>query len=102
MQGVVDGILAPERLLGETGLTSRVDPMTPVPPTAETAERFAKAVRARWTTIYTLRKSPLEAGGIKLIHNVTEDKPRGAQTNMSFNGFIQSALTNRFNLNPEA
>ena len=101
-QGVADGILAPERLLAETGLTSTIDLVIPAAPTAETADRFAKAAHARRATIYTLRKSPLAGAGIKLVHSGTENLSSGRQTNTSFDAFIQSTLTNRFNLNPDA
>ncbi len=101
-EGVLEGVLAPERLLAETRLASSIDPEIPSPATPETADRYAKAARARWATIYTLRKSPLEGAGIKLLHSGMGNNPWGQKTNQSFDEFIQSTLTNRFNLNPEA
>ena len=66
--GEADGVLAPERLLGQNRLVPSMGAAPPVPANAETAARLAKAAHARWTTIYTLRKSPLPDAGIKLIH----------------------------------
>jgi RNA polymerase sigma factor (sigma-70 family) len=100
-QGVAEGVLAPERLLAETGLTSKLDLATPAPATAETAERVAKAAHAHWTTIYTLRKSPVEGAGIKLRHAGIENLYVRPQANMTFDDFIKSSLTNRFSLSPE-
>jgi hypothetical protein len=67
--GEGEGVLAPERLLAETRLLFRAGLVTPMPATAEAAAQTAKTVHARWTTIYTLRKSPLDGAGIKLVHN---------------------------------
>jgi RNA polymerase sigma factor (sigma-70 family) len=66
--GVADGVLAPERLLADMQIVPKIHSASPVPATPETAEQMAKAVHARWTTVYTLRKSPVEGAGIKLIH----------------------------------
>jgi hypothetical protein len=71
-EGVADGVLAPERLLTETSLTSRMQFVAPVAANADTAARLAKQAHAHWTTIYTLRKSPLEGAGIKLVHTGME------------------------------
>ena len=103
-QGVADGVLAPERLLAETGLTSKLDLATPAPATAETAERAAKAAHAHWTTIYTLRKSPVEGMGIKLVHAGAgiENMFMRPQAKGTFDDFIKSSLTNRFSLSPDA
>jgi len=101
-QGVADGVLAPERLLAETGLTSKLDLATPAPATAETAERLAGAAHAHWTTIYTLRKSPVEGTGIKLMHAGMENTFMRPQANWTFDDFIKSSLTNRFSLSPDA
>jgi len=101
-QGVADGVLAPERLLAETGLTSKLDLAAPAPATAETAERVAKAAHAHWTTIYTLRKSPVEGAGIKLMHAGIKNIHVGPQANATFDQFIKSSLTNRFSLSPDA
>ena len=101
-EGVAEGVLAPERLLADTSLISRIDVVTPVPATAETAERLAKSAHAHWATVYTLRKSPLDGAGIKLIHTGMENMYFRTQRNPSFAEFIQSSLTNRFNLDPEA
>jgi len=100
-EGSADGVLAPERLLAETRLASGIDLTTPAPATAETAERTAKTAHARWATIFTLRKSPLEGAGIKLIHTGMENLYWGTQTNRTFDQFVQGSLTNRFNLSPE-
>lgn len=101
-QGVADGVLAPERLLAETGLTSKLDLATPAPATADTAERAAKAAHAHWTTIYTLRKSPVEGTGIKLMHAGVESTFMRPPGNGTFDDFIKSSLTNRFSLSPDA
>lgn len=101
-QGIADGVLAPERLLAETGLASKLDLVTPAPPTAETAERLAKAAHAHWTTIYTLRKSPVESAGIKLVHADMENMSGRTPVGTTFDDFIRSSLTNRFTLSPEA
>lgn len=66
--GIADGVLAPERLLAESELVARMNLAAARNPTPETAKQIAEAAHARWTTIYTLRKSPLEGGGFKLIH----------------------------------
>lgn len=71
-EGMADGVLAPERLLTETSLTSRMQFVAPVAANADTAARLAKQAHAHWTTIYTLRKSPLEGAGIKLVHTGME------------------------------
>jgi RNA polymerase sigma factor (sigma-70 family) len=71
-EGVADGVLAPERLLTETSLTSRMQVVAPVAANADTAARLAKQAHAHWTTIYTLRKSPLDGAGIKLVHTGME------------------------------
>jgi len=103
-RGVADGVLAPERLLAETGLTSKLEVGTPTRATAETAARVAKAAHAHWTTIYTLRKSPVEGAGIKLMHAGAgmENMFMRPQANMTFDDFIKSSLTNRFSLSPDA
>jgi RNA polymerase sigma factor (sigma-70 family) len=71
-EGVPDGVLAPERLLTEISLTPRMQFVAPVAANPDTAARLAKQAHAHWTTIYTLRKSPLEGAGIKLIHTGME------------------------------
>lgn len=101
-QGTADGVLAPERLLTEIGLNSKLDMATPAPATAESADRVAKAAHVHWTTIYTLRKSPVEGGGILLAHAGMEDMYGRPPAEMTFDDFIRSALTNRFTLSPDA
>jgi hypothetical protein len=82
-EGEAEGVLAPERLLAEDQLASRVGRATPVPATPEAAAQAAEAAHAKWTTIYTLRKSPVDNVGIKLVH--AGQKMASSQT-----------LTNRF------
>jgi hypothetical protein len=100
-EGVADGVLAPERLLAEVGLLPRLQLVLPMPANAETAARLAKESRAHWTTIYTLRKSPFEGAGIKLIHTGMEKMyaptPQPGDPVTLFNQ-VQSE---RFNLTPE-
>jgi RNA polymerase sigma factor (sigma-70 family) len=67
--GMSEGVLIPERILAETALTTKLNTPLPASATPETAARIAKTVHASWTTIYTLRKSPIENAGIKLLHN---------------------------------
>lgn len=67
--GVTEGVLVPERILAETALAAKLNNHLPASATPETAARIAKTVHASWTIIYTLRKSPIEDAGIKLIHN---------------------------------
>ena len=99
-EGMADGVLAPERLLAEARLTPKINEAPPLPATAEAADRIAKAVHARWTTIYTLRKSPLDGAGVKLAH--TGMQTMYGPTNLTdFGDFIQWAQTNRFNLTPD-
>jgi hypothetical protein len=100
-EGVAEGVLAPERLLAETDLASRIDLATPAPATARTAEQVAKAAHARWATIYTLRKSPIEGAGIKLMHTGMGNTFFGTSAKPNFDEFVQSSLTNRFNLDPD-
>ncbi|MGA2750269.1 MAG: sigma-70 family RNA polymerase sigma factor [Verrucomicrobiota bacterium] len=100
-EGMADGVLAPERLLAEARLTPKISEATPLPATAEAADRIAKAADARWTTIYTLRKSPLEGAGIKLAHTGMENTYFHGPTNLTFGDFVQWAQTNRFNLTPD-
>ena len=81
--GIADGVLAPERLLAEIPLAAKLELVAPLPANADTAARLAKQAHAHWTTIYTLRKSPLEGAGIKLVHTGMEkmyapDGPPGA------------------------
>ena len=67
--GEPDGVLAPERLLADLQIVPKITSASPAPATAEVAEQIAKATHASWTTIYTLRKSPVEGASIKLIHH---------------------------------
>jgi hypothetical protein len=104
--GVADGVLAPERLLAEVPLASKLQISVPMAANAETATRLARQAHAHWTTIYTLRKSPLEGAGIKLIHTGMEGMyapmgpPPGAKPGdpASMLGQMQSQ---RFNLTAE-
>jgi RNA polymerase sigma factor (sigma-70 family) len=105
-EGVADGVLAPERLLAETRLVSGTQLVTPMPANSDAAARLAKQTHAHWTTIYTLRKSPLEGAGIKLAHTGMEKMypppgpPPGALSGdpTSMVGQMQSQ---RFTLTPE-
>jgi len=67
--GITEGVLIPERILAETALATKLNTPLPASATPETAGQIAKTVHAKWTTIYTLRKSPIEDAGIKLLHN---------------------------------
>jgi len=67
--GITEGVLIPERILAETALAAKLNTHLPASATPETAAQIAKTVHAGWTTIYTLRKSPIEGAGVKLIHN---------------------------------
>jgi RNA polymerase sigma factor (sigma-70 family) len=67
--GMPEGVLVPERILADTGLITKLHSPLPASATQETAAQIAKTLHASWTTIYTLRKSPIEGAGIKLIHN---------------------------------
>lgn len=100
-QGEADGVLVPERLLAEERLVMKMGGATPVPAKAETAARLAKAARAHWTTIYTLRKSPLAGAGIKLVHTGMETMYRQANRPATASTMMQGMQTNRFNLTPE-
>jgi hypothetical protein len=105
-EGVADGVLAPERLLTEASLTSRMRFEAPVSANADTAARLAKQVGARWTAIYTLRKSPLEGAGIKLVHTGMEkmyapvDPPPGALAGDPA-AMLGQMQNQRFTLTPE-
>jgi RNA polymerase sigma factor (sigma-70 family) len=99
--GVADGVLAPERLLAETSLAVRMRLAAPMPANAATATRLAKEAHARWATIYTLRKSPVEGAGIKLVHAGMErmyppERPPGDPAAM-----FNQMQNERFNLTPE-
>lgn len=99
--GVADGVLAPERLLAPSRLVPAMNPLTPVAATAESAARLAKAAHARWTTIYTLRKSPLEGAGIKLVHAGMETMYGPDKLPASPDAMAAGLQANRFNLSPE-
>ena len=100
--GVADGVLAPERLLAENRLASGLNVTLPLPATAESAARIAKAAHAHWTTIYTLRKSPVPGAGIKLVHAGMESMYGPAHVPLGPpGGFMQGIASNRFNLSPE-
>ena len=68
LDGTNDGVLAPGRMLADVQLLPRIDESVPVAATPEKAEQLAKKARASWTTIYTLRQSPLPLYGITLVH----------------------------------
>jgi hypothetical protein len=100
-EGTADGVLAPERLLAEGRLMPGITSTLPLPATAETASTVAKSAHAHWTTIYTLRKSPVPDAGIRLVH-ASADSPFGGP-NTDFNPATISAQmeSNRFSLTPE-
>jgi RNA polymerase sigma factor (sigma-70 family) len=100
-EGINEGVLAPERLLAETRLVDKMQAITPVPATAEAAARLAKAAQARWTTIYTLRKSPVQGAGIKLIHAGMEAMYGPPNLPGAPGGMMAGMQSNRFNLSPE-
>ena len=99
--GIADGALAPERLLAESRLLPEITDARPLSATAEIAANVAKSAHAHWTTIYTLRKSPLPDAGIRLVHAGAQS-PFG-QPNTEFNPAtaIGQMQSNRFNLTPE-
>ncbi len=104
--GVADGVLAPERLLAEVPLASKLQVSAPMPANADTAARLAKQAHAHWTTIYTLRKSPLEGAGIKLVHTGMEKMyaPPGPPPGALAGGpevIVGQMQNQRFNLTPE-
>lgn len=99
--GVANGVLAPERLLAESRLLPEMHPDTPVPATAEAAARLAKAAHAHWTTIYTLRKSPISGTGIKLVHAGMESMYGPGNRPGSPDALASELQSNRFNLSPE-
>ena len=99
--GEAEGVLAPERLLAENRLMPKMEAPTPVPANAETAARLAKAARAHWATIYTLRKSPLAGAGIKLVHTGMETMYGQVNRPATPSAMMQGMQTNRFNLTPE-
>jgi RNA polymerase sigma factor (sigma-70 family) len=67
--GTAEGVLIPKRLLAQKALAVKINGPSPAPATPEAAAKIAKSVRASWTTIYTLRKSPIEGAGIKLLRD---------------------------------
>jgi RNA polymerase sigma factor (sigma-70 family) len=91
--GISEGVLIPERMLAETALAAKLNTPLPASVTPETAAQIAKTVHASWTTIYTLRKSPIEGAGIKLIHN--------GRRSVSGGDMDTSALTRRTSLTSE-
>jgi len=88
--GIEDGILAPERLLTESDLLPKLSLALPENATADNAKRLARNAKLKSITIYTLRKSPVEGGGIKLMH--AGDRFVSSRT----------GVTNFFTPNPEA
>ena len=99
--GVNEGVLAPERLLAPSQLISKMALATPLPATAESAERIAKLAHARWTIIYTLRKSPISGAGIKLVHAGMPNYAPPAGMSPGHEDMMQNLQANRFNLSPE-
>ncbi len=99
--GAADGVLAPERLLAESRLLPMMNPETPVPATPEAAARLAKAAHAHWTTIYTLRKSPIAGTGIKLVHAGMESMYGPGNLSPGPDAMVSGLQSNRFNLSPE-
>lgn len=98
--GQANGVLAPERLLADSELMPRVNLVVPMPATSESAARTAKAAHAHWVTLYTLRKSPLDGAGIKLVHNAVE--AAYVLTNvMSQTEVMDGVAKHRFDLTPE-
>lgn len=87
--GESEGILVPERLLADNTLIPKIDVSQPVGATAENAALIARKAGARWVTIYTLRKSPLDGSGIRLIHAGMED------------AYGQPKPSRRFDLSPD-
>jgi hypothetical protein len=87
--GESEGVLVPQRLLAEKALLPRITVAPPVEATAENAALIAKKAGAHWATIYTLRRSPLDGCGIRLIHAGMED------------AYGQSKPTRRFDLSPD-
>ena len=71
--GTNDGVLAPERMLADLQLLTRIKAAVPVAATPEKAAQLAKQAHASWATIYTLRQSPLARFGITLVHRGEPD-----------------------------
>jgi RNA polymerase sigma factor (sigma-70 family) len=100
--GSAEGVLAPERLLAESRLAPKINVSLPSPAAPETAARIAKAAQARWTTIYTLRRSPVSGAGIKLVHAGMGNMYGPPKLPFDQPGnLIQGMQSNRFNLTPE-
>ena len=100
-EGIADGVLAPERLLAESRLMPEIASTLPLPATAETAAKAAKSAHAHWTTIYTLRKSPVPDAGIRLVHAGAQTPFGQPITQFNPATMIGQMESNRFNLTPE-
>ena len=93
--GMADGVLVPERLLAEQQIASRINLTLPQAAAPEIAAEVAKTAHARWITIYTLRKAPLEGAGIKLIHEGRRTVYGQSFTNqLSPGGILDRAMDN--------
>jgi RNA polymerase sigma factor (sigma-70 family) len=100
-EGQAEGVLAPERLLAENRLVPKMEASTPVPANVTTAANLAKKASAHWAMIYTLRQSPLNGAGIKLVHTGAEMMNRNSSLPVTAATIQQRMQTNRFNLTPE-
>jgi hypothetical protein len=100
-EGTADGVLAPERLLAENRLMPEITSTLPLPATTETAAEVAKSAHAHWTTIYTLRKSPVPDVGIRLVHASAESPSGQPKTEFNPAKMIGQMESNRFSLTPE-
>lgn len=92
-----EGVLAPERLVAEITLAARLEDKTPAPATPEEADKIAKAAQAAWTTIYTMRKSPIAESGIRLVHLGEPMLPRPT----NFSQTLQQGKIEMLTLSPE-
>ena len=103
--GMTEGVLAPERLLAESRLAAKIGGASPWPATPRAAAQAAKAAQAQWTTIYTLRNSPLDGAGIELIHAGRRTIYSQTDTEMSQAGsggqVMEQLQLQRFNLSPD-
>jgi len=100
--GSADGVLAPERLLADMEIVPKINSASPAPATREVAEQLAKVAHANWTTIYTLRKSPVEGAGIKLIHAGQQAVYSDSGTNsFSPDAILKRTQERHLNLSPD-
>ncbi len=99
--GAADGILAPERLLADVQVVPRFAGATALTATRDCAARLARDSHALWTIIYTLRRSPIQNVGFKLVHrDLPHTGPEAAVPSSEYMN-LGSAESNRFELNAD-